>query len=219
MITTTKHTEALMVQTREIKEVEKEKPDSSARFVRDLSSYLVDYELTETDKKKISSMFLRHQETVIIREPQYRMRTQTPRDPRPKSTRTGGLMGKPNLSPQGIIDYVADKFNLAEFNKMRTRRGQYPFAKFMAMVLMDKCTHLTLKEIGSHFASPYTKGHIDHTTVIHALREGRNLIDTIPYYADIYFEFLNLNNIEHDNPNRQTKDGISGDTGLPGKSL
>jgi hypothetical protein len=188
------------------KVADKEKPDSSARFIRDLSHYLVDYELTETDRKKISGMFLRHQETVVIREPQYRMRTQTVHETRRiASTRNKGLIGKPNLKPQGILDYVADKFNLPEFNKMRTRRGRYPFARFMAMVLMDKCTHLTLKDIGSNFSSPYTKGTIDHTTVIHGLREGRNLIDTIPYYADIYFEFLNLNKVEYDNPNGKSE--------------
>lgn len=197
--------------------MDKDKPDNSARFLRDLSSYLVDYKLTETDKKKIGSMFLRYQETVVIREPSYRQRRYN-HEPRRKSTRLN-LVGKPNLKPQGILDYVADKFNLPEFNKMRTRRGQYPMAKFMAMVLMDKCTHLTLKDIGSHFSSPYTKGTIDHTTVIHALREGRNIIDTVPYYADIYFEFLNLNNIEHDNPNGKIADGSTGDTGLPGSTL
>ena len=183
-------------------------------FVNSLSSYLVDTELSDVDRRKIAHMFERHTENIVITKVITR-REKSYNQPR---TRTEyKYMGKPNVKPQVIIDYVAEKFNLFNFNNARTRRGQYPAAKFMAMVLMDKCTHLTLKDIGSHFLSPYTSGTIDHTTVIHGLREGRNMIDTIPYYADIYYEFFKIHNItDHADINIAITTGSAGDTGLPG---
>jgi chromosomal replication initiation ATPase DnaA len=164
---------------------------SSQRFIRDLEGYLTSVELSDVDRRKIINIFDRHQEVQIVKEPASRLRKYYPETTRSKMK----MIGKPNLKPDIIIDYVAKTFNLADFNTARTRRGQYPVARFMAMLLLDKCTHLSLKGIGELFHSPYRKGTLDHTTVIHGLREGKNMVDTIPYYASIYTDFFTINNL------------------------
>jgi chromosomal replication initiation ATPase DnaA len=75
-------------------------------------------------------------------------------------------------TPAGIIREVCDRYELTEEElKSRSHRRDLVFPRHLAMYLLKEETNLTLSAIGRSFGR-------DHTTVIHAIKNIKDYIDT-----------------------------------------
>jgi chromosomal replication initiation ATPase DnaA len=159
---------------------------SAKHFFKNLQDYLVDYDFSETDEKKISSMFDRYRETitvkevvtrpVIIQKPVYQDKVETVY----VDIRTSKRIGRNQKSRivyanKGQIDTIieqacelwgVDIVDLCSENK----KIPLPWARFYCFLRLDEigCTQM---DIGRIFRR-------DHTTVIHGIRKAKDLIET-----------------------------------------
>jgi chromosomal replication initiation ATPase DnaA len=203
--------------------IEKEKPDNSARFIRDLSSYLVDIELSEVDKRKIKGMFERasNGDPIVVKEKvvEYRDRIVNKYiyinrgDKREKQQEFV-------VSPGDVREFILERFGIPDFDTYPTRKRTYSDARKMYCYLLRAYAGMVWKDIGDLLASRSRTGTWDHSDALKAAKAFERVRKTDFKFKPLYQQFLQQFNLsEHDNPNGQTTDGITGDTGLPGSTL
>lgn len=80
-----------------------------------------------------------------------------------------------------IIKMVCERYDITQEQiEGKSRKGNIPFAKHMARLLMREKTPLSLLTVGS-----YT-GMVDHSTVVHSENTARDLIQVSKIHRAIY---------------------------------
>ena len=159
---------------------------SAKHFVKNLKDYLVDYDFTETDEKKIEAMFDRYRQTVVVKEvekipvvvnkPVFRDRVETVYvDVRTRKRLGNSERSRLVYASKNQIDKIfEDACNLwgIEMTDLfsEDRHIPIPWARFF-------CYH-KLYDLGMTCTDMARLFKRDHSTVLSGIKKAKNLIET-----------------------------------------
>ena len=171
------------------------------QFIKDLKAYLVDYELSEMDVKKISAIFERHsgEDIVVYKDKIVYQNKIVYRD----IFKTAGIVGNGLINEKTYNIALEMRDNIIKFWKMdeadvlgERRHQQLVYCRFHCYLVLRRLG-ITFKEIGRMFGK-------DHSSVMHGITNANNMLETKsePFYSmfnywvnnDSQIRFLTITN-------------------------
>ncbi len=161
-------------------------------FMSALKAYLVDYELTATDERKIAEMFERFGANLTPQiQKVYINRVE--RVEVPVYVNPAIKLPKEIITPDDIRAFVEATASIPDFDTNPTRKTPYKKARYFYCFLLATFSGLSLKEIAKRLVAkterPNGGKHFDHTSVVHAKRMGAKLLEEDAQYKCIYHIF------------------------------